>query len=187
MSQEDIIAKRYAKGLAEHAIEAGKVEEVRADLARLADLVDPHSGDFSIPEFMDFLNTPVVTPGAKLEATDVILEKMGVGKIVSDFLNVLITRNRVGLMPQINRQFNLLAADLTREHVVTVHTARPLTDDQAKRLAASLERALGAKVRIAQRVEPALLAGARVEVDGKVMDGTVLGKLEGMRRKLSKV
>lgn len=187
MPQEDIIAKRYAKGLAEHAMEAGKVDEVRADLEQLADLIDPYSGDYSVPELMDFLSTPVVTPQAKLDATDVILQKLGIGKIVSDFLNVLINHSRVGLIPQINRQFALLVADLTREHAATVFTARPLTADQSARLSEALGKALGAKVRLMTRVEPGLLAGARVEVDGNVVDGTVLGKLEGLKRQLAKI
>ena len=54
MAQENIIAKRYARGLAEHAREAGQVHEVREDLELLADLLDPHSGEHSIPELLDF-------------------------------------------------------------------------------------------------------------------------------------
>ena len=44
MSQEDIIAKRYAKGLAEYAVEMGKVDEVRSDPARGGVLIDPPGG-----------------------------------------------------------------------------------------------------------------------------------------------
>ena len=187
MSQEDIIAKRYAKGLAEYALEMGKVDEVRSDLDRLADLVDPHSGDFSVPEFLDFLNTPVVDPQAKLDATDVILAKLGIGKIVSDFLNVLILHRRVGLMTQINRQFNIMIAELTKEHAATVFTASPLTDDQSTRLSEALGKALGGKVRLLVQIVPGLLAGARIEVDGHVIDGTVLGRLEDLKRTLANV
>ena len=187
MSQEDIIATRYAKGLAEYAIEAGQVDVVSADLAQIADLVDSHSGDYEMPEFRDFLSTPVLPPEAKLEATDAILEKIGICKIVTDFFNVLILRNRVELLPRIYQHFVLLAADLTREHAATVRTARPLSPDQAERLTASLSTALGGRVRLVQQVEPGLLAGARVEVDGKVVDGTVLGRLDVMRRNLMKI
>ncbi len=186
MAQEELIAKRYAKGLAEYAVATGKVAEVQADLSHLSDLIDPHSGDFSVPKFLDFLNTPVVTPEAKLEVTDVILAKIGAGKTVSDFLNILIEKNRIGLIPQINRQFHLIAAELTNEHVATVFTAQALTDSQAERLGEALEQALSAKIRILQRVEPGLLAGARIEVDGHVIDGTVLGKLEALRKRMIK-
>lgn len=187
MSQEDIIATRYAKGLAELALEKGEIEIVGRDLAALADLVDPHSGDFSVPEFLDFLNTPVVAPQAKLDATDVILAKMGIGKTVSDFLNVLIEHNRVGLIPNINRQFAFIAADLTREHAAAVFTARPLTADQSERLVKALEKALDARVRLVMQVEPGLLGGMRVEVDGHVIDGTIVGRLESLRQQLGKV
>lgn len=187
MPQEDIIAKRYARGLAEHALDMGKMDEVAADLAQLADLMDPYGGDYTVPELLDFLNTPVVTPQAKLEATDVILAKMGIGKIVSDFFNVLITHNRIGLIPQIGRQFSFIAADLTREHAASVFTARPLTQDQTNRLVRALEKALDSKVRLVVRVEPGLLAGVRVEVDGHVLDGTVVGRLESVKSSLARV
>lgn len=185
MPQEDVIARRYAKGLAQYAVEMDRIAEVRGDLGTLADLMEPYSGDFSVPELLDFLNTPVATEKDKLDATDVILEKLGIGKIVSDFLNVLIVHNRVGLINRINRQFNVIVADLTQEHAAAVFTARPLTEDQLRRLAEALEKALDAKVRLVQQVEPGLLAGARIEVDGHVVDGTALGKLESMRRKLA--
>ncbi len=184
MPQEDVIARRYAKGLAEFAAEEGKVEEVRLDLGRLGDLVDPYSGDYSIPELLDFLNTPVAHTDAKLDVTDIIMDKIGIGKTVSDFLNVLILHRRIGLLPRINRHFNLLVADLTNEHAATVFTAMPLTADQSARLAAALEKALKAKVRLVQQVEPGLVAGARIEVDGHLLDGTVVGKLESLKQKL---
>jgi ATP synthase, F1 delta subunit len=184
MPQEDVIARRYAKGLAEHAAEENKVDEVRRDLGRLADLLDPYSGDYSIPELLDFLNTPVAHTTAKLEATDVIMEKIGIGKIVSDFFNVLILHSRIGLLPRINRQYNLIVADLTNEHAATVFTALPLAADQSARLAAALEKALDAKVRLVQQVEPGLVAGARIEVDGHLLDGTVVGKLDSLKQRL---
>ena len=187
MSQEDIIAKRYARGLAEYAIEAGQIDEVGVDLAHLADIVEPHSGEIDVPEFKDFLSTPVLTPEAKLEAADAILEKLGICKTVTDFFNVLVLRNRVELMPHIHRQFIILAAELTQEHAATVRTARPLTPDQADRLKAALTATLGGKVRLVQKIEAGLLAGVRVEVDGKVVDGTILGRLDVMRRKLLKI
>ena len=184
MPQEDVIARRYAKGLAEHAAEEGKVEEVRRDLGSLADLVDPYTGDYNIPELVDFLGTPVAHTQAKLDVTDIIMEKIGIRKTVSDFLNVLILHRRISLLPRINRQFNLIVADLTNEHAATVLTAHPLTADQSARLAAALEKALKAKVRLVQQVEPGLVAGARIEVDGHLLDGTVVGKLESLKRKL---
>ena len=129
----------------------------------------------------------MVPPQAKFHATDAILAKLGIGKIVSDFLNVLILHSRIGLVPQIHRQFNILISDLTKEHVATVFTARPLSEDQSARLSEALGKALGGKVRLLMQVEPGLLAGARIEVAGQVIDGTVLGRLEGLKRTLANV
>ena len=186
MAQENIIAKRYAKGLAEHAREAGQVHEVREDLELLADLLDPHSGAHSIPEFLDFLSTPVVTRKDKLDATDVILKDLGIGKIVSDFLNVLILHGRVALAPNIARAYNQLITEMTHERTAVVHTARQLKDDQKAALAEALSKATGGSVRVMQRVEPGLLGGIRVTIGEVEIDGTVLGRLEWFRQALLK-
>ena len=183
MGQEDIIAKRYARGLAECAADSGDIDGVRRDLAFLAGLVEPRSASH-VPEFLDFLTSPVGTPEDKLAATTAIMEKAGVGKTVADFVRVLIRKNRAALLPRIASAFADLAGAMIGECTAVVHTARALTEDQATRLAQVLASAFGGTVRLRQHIEPGLLAGARVTVGDKTFDGTVLGRLETLKHRL---
>lgn len=184
MGQEEVIAGRYARALAELARDVNRIDEVRSDLRALDEILDPGVGDGHVPELLDFLNSPVVTPADKGDAARRIMGKLGIGETVTNFLGVLIERNRVDLLPRIARVFAGLAGELTGECTAVVHTARALTEEQREKLAAALATAFGGPVRIHQRVEPGLLAGARVTVGDRIFDGTVLGRLDSLRHRL---
>lgn len=184
MGQEDLIARRYARGLADHAAETGGMDRVREDLDALSAMLDPHSGAAHVPEFAAFLASPAVTTEDKLAAAAAIMEKAGIGGAVADFLAVLVSKNRTGLVTRIHRAFAGIAGEMTGEYTAVVHTARPLSPDQARRLSDALSAAFGGVVRLHQQVEPGLLAGARVTVGDKTFDGTVLGRFEQLRHRL---
>lgn len=184
MGQEDVIARRYAKGLAECAADAGEMARVRRDVGLLADILDPKSGAAYVPELADFLSSPGVGPADKEAAAGRIAEKLAIGETAANFLGVLVRHGRVGLMPRIARSFAVFAGELTGDFTAVVHTARALTDDQAARLARVLSNVLGGAVHLHQQVEPGLLAGAKVTVGDRTFDGSVLGKLERLKNNL---
>lgn len=185
MTQEEIIAGRYARGLAELARDRDCMDEVRDDLRSLDEILDPGSGDVHVPEFKDFLSSPMVMPADKQVVSKAVMEKMGIGETVANFLCVLIERNRVDLLSRVARGFSTLAGELTGEYAALVRTARPLTHEQRERLAAALSAAFGGVVRIHQRVDPGLLAGARIMVGDRAFDGTVLGRLAALRHRFA--
>ncbi len=185
MPQDDLIARRYARGLAELAGERNDVDQVRADVKFVSDLLDPMAGERHSPELLDFLISPVVTPENKLAAAKRIMEQSGVCEPVANLLGVLVERGRVELMPNVARAFADLAGSMTGEYTALVQTARPLSEEQSRRLSDALSAAFGGVVRLHQQIEPGLLAGARVTVGDKTFDGSVLGRLDGLRQQLT--
>ena len=71
------------------------------------------------------------------------------------------------------------------EAVVT--SAVALSDSQLKALTAKLESMSGKKITLTTKIDPKVLAGLKVELDGKQLDGTVSGRLSGIKRKLDEV
>ena len=185
MAKEEIIARRYARGLAELARDTGEADAVRGDLGRVADLLNESVSGEAGAELLSFFDSPLPTADDKRAALDAIIEKTGVCGTVGNFLRILIERGRVGLLTRVSRTFDEIIGEITGDLTATVHTARPLTPDQESRLAEALKAALGANVRLHQRVEAGLLAGARVEVDGLTFDGTVLGRLDSLRHRMN--
>lgn len=184
MATEEVIAKRYALGLAEQAKDEGKLRDARRDLRALADLLDPVAGGAHVPEFAAFLAAPGIPSGEKQALAAKVVAQTGIGQTVGDFLGVLIRHDRVALLPRVARLFADIAGALSGELIALVHTARPLSEDQDRRLSEALSSAFSVKVRIHQRIEPGLLAGARITVGDKTLDGTVLGRLESLKHTL---
>jgi F-type H+-transporting ATPase subunit delta len=177
---ENVIAKRYAKGLAAFAAQRGRLAEVRDDLRLLADLLDPERGDISVPELRALLFSPTVTPEEKIRVTDVICEKLSIGQEVSDFLNVLIKKTRIGLIGMLERQYERLAADLNAEGLAEVRTARLLSPQQEESLRLALREATGKTVRLRVEEDKSLIAGVRVRMSDIMLDGSFAARLEKM-------
>ncbi len=185
MAQDEIIVRRYAKGLAERAKETGEISEIRAELSTIAHLLDSKAGEAYNPDFLNFLESPKNSLADKMAVSQRILQGSGVGKTMTDFFCLLVKNGRVALLPRIGNSFAGIVAELTGEYTALVQTARPLTEDQAERLTSVLASALGGVVRLQQQVEPGLLAGARVTIGDKTIDGSVLGKLEKLKQHLA--
>ena len=71
------------------------------------------------------------------------------------------------------------------EAVVT--SAVALSDGQLDSLSARLAELSGKKIALTSKVDPKVLAGIKVELEGKQLDGTVLGRLSGMSKKLEEI
>ena len=68
------------------------------------------------------------------------------------------------------------------EAVVT--SAVPLTEEQREKLTRKLSSISGRQVCLTERVDSSVIAGLRVEMEGKQFDGTAAGRVAGISRKL---
>lgn len=98
-----------------------------------------------------------------------------------NFLRVLAENKRIELLPEIRAQFEALKNE--REGVVEaeVQSAFELSEAQIADLVQRLERKTGRKVKARVHVDPELIAGVRVVLGDKVIDGSAraqLGALE---------
>ena len=77
------------------------------------------------------------------------------------------------------------AAAAQRNRIVAVvRVARPLDDDQQRRMAAALSRLTGREVRLSVAVDSSVLGGAHVTVGDDVIDGTIASRLDQAKRAL---
>jgi len=95
-----------------------------------------------------------------------------------------VTRGR-GAVETVLQEYLDLAAEALEEAVATVHTARELTADEQKRLAAALGKQYGKDVQLHVVVDPELIGGLRVEIGDDVIDGTVVSRLDDARRRIA--
>jgi F-type H+-transporting ATPase subunit delta len=96
------------------------------------------------------------------------------GRGRTDHLNVIAEKYQKRLDEDLGR---------VRAHV---RTATPLTDEEREMLSAKLLKALGGRqVVLEELVDRAMLGGFIVENDSVVLDGSLEGQLDRMRRRLA--
>lgn len=175
------VAARYARALADLALAPASglepqavVRQMKAfeeELAHLADL-------------RNMLLSPAVQPPRKRAVVKRISEMLGVSRLVTNFLCLVIDRRRIAILPEIREAFQAILDERLGLAAAEVVSALELTGEQRDAIAAQLARMTGKDVRCSFSVDGALLGGAVARVGSTVYDGSVRGQLEGLRRRL---
>jgi F-type H+-transporting ATPase subunit delta len=171
-------ARRYAKALLEVALDSGDAEAVRDQLRDFVQVLSDN------PELAAALAHPALDLDRKQAVAREVLARLGSSVLVGRLVNLLMTRGRMDLLPDIAEAY---AADWNDHRGVLqaeAVTAVALGDAQEKSLAAALATASGRGVELVTSVDPEVLGGVRVTMGGRIYDGTVRGRLQGLRRHL---
>lgn len=101
-----------------------------------------------------------------------------------NFVRVLAANGRLDLLPEIRAQFEALKNE--REGVVEaeVQSAFELSDAQLRDLVQRLEKKTGRKVKARIEVDKDLIAGVRVVLGDKVIDGSARAQLAALETAL---
>lgn len=135
------------------------------------------------PDYIRLLSEPSIP---KKERTDLVEEAFGAQaeRYLVNFIKLLCERNILmeyaGCCEEFVRRYN--ADHNIAEAVVT--SAVSLSGDQMKALKEKLEKISGKKISLTQRRDASVVAGLRVELEGKLLDGTVRSRLSGISRKM---
>ena len=81
--------------------------------------------------------------------------------------------------------YQKLAAAHRRRLVALVTVARPLGDDESRKLVDTLSRQYDRPVHLNTVVDPDVIGGVRVEIGDDVIDGTIASRLDDARRRLA--
>ncbi len=68
----------------------------------------------------------------------------------------------------------------------TIVTAQPLSAEEREQVTAKLGKVLGVRVKLEESVDPEVLAGARIEVEGRTLDGTLKARLDRLHAVLGR-
>ena len=174
-----VVDRVYARALFDAALDADKLEPVRAEVAELAQAVE------EVPELRELLRNPQLDPRAKAAVLEDVLS--GGEPLVRNFVLLLADRGRAGIFDDIAREFERLIA----EHEGIVHaeltTAVELSDNEAKGLLTQIEQASGRKVEATRTVDPGLIGGIVLQIGSHRLDASVRGRLERLKRELATV
>ena len=138
------------------------------------------------PDDVRLLSEPSIP---KEERADLLETAFGneAERYLVNFLKLLCDRgilgDYAGCCEEYTRRYN---ADHNIATAV-VTSAVALSDEQMAALKDKLEKISGKTVSLTQKKDPTVLAGLRVELEGKQLDGTVKSRLDGLSRKLNEL
>ena len=138
----------------------------------------------SSAELRNALLSPAVTPGRKRAVIGRLADKMGLSRIVRNFLRVLTDHRRSGALSEVVHSFDVLLDERLGFAQAEVSSARELNESQRAALTAELSRTTGKSVRAKFAVDPALIGGVVARLGSTVYDGSVRGQLDALGRKL---
>lgn len=168
----------YGKSLYDLAVSETISDEVMKQLEMVQDLF--HENE----DYICLLLEPSI---AKKERLALLDQAFGdaLHPYVLNFLKILTEKG-------ILREFRAAAETYRRLYCrdqgiadARVTSAAMLEPEQLKLLREKLESMSGKRVLLQQRVDPSVLGGLLVELDGRQYDGTVKGRLSDLRKKLA--
>jgi F-type H+-transporting ATPase subunit delta len=164
----------YAEALFEAARERNELEEVLSDLVEFVEAL--HESE----ELRLFYYGGQIPERQKRRALDGLTE--GMKTSTTNFLKVLVDNGREEILEEVLARYE----ELLKEHLgrieVEVTTAVELSEDQRGRLKERLGEVLeGREIILETNVDPELIGGAVFRYGGRMMDGSIRGRLESLR------
>ena len=167
-------SKEYAEALFELAAGEQVLEETSDGLVTVISALR------QTPEYRQLLSSAAVGKAARIEA----LEEAFRGKIPNVLLGVLrmmVSRGHMSALDGMAREYEELSREYRGESVALVTSAVPLKEAEAVAIRAELEKRFARRVILRCELDPNLIGGVRVEVEGRVIDGSIRNKLEQIK------
>lgn len=121
---------------------------------------------------------------AKLELVAGLLNGK-VAAITQQLVAQAVAHPRGKRVVEVLDSYSTVLAQRQHRAVADVTVARALTDEQASRLAGALSASYGRELALNVHVDPTIVGGVRVQVGDEVMNSTVQGRLDDLKRRLA--
>lgn len=167
-------SREYAGALFELAAQEGLLKETSQGLETV------ESALLQTPGYRALLASPAIGKKERLDALDEAFRGK-VPEILLAILRMMVSRGHIRAFDGMVRDYEELAREYRGEAIAIVTSAVPLKEAETVALREKLEKRIGRKVTLRCQEDPELLGGVRVEVDGRVIDGSIRNKLEEIK------
>lgn len=178
MAELSTIARPYAEALFATA------RDDQAGLASWSSLVSELANVASLADVREALTDPRLNAARRIDLFTSLI-KTPLDDRARNFIEVLVSNNRILLLPQIAEQFELLKHQHEGTALAEITSAYPISDEQVQELVKGLEKKFGLKLKAAVTVDASLIGGVRVIVGDQVLDTSVQAQLARMRDTLA--
>lgn len=171
--REREVGRLYAEAILHVAEEQGQAEALESELDELVKALDGN------PALERFFASPLVEEEPHAQA----IEKAFRGKasdLLVDSLQVINRKGRLGSLRAIATEYRSALRALRGWMDVHVRTAVPLTDALRARLTAALAASTSRKPSLIEHVDPAVMGGLVIEIEGRKIDASLASRLHDL-------
>ena len=167
----------YGSALYQAAVETNKKDLILDEAFQVQDVFERE------PEFFEFLNYPAISA---IEKKDV-LKRVFEGRICQELLNLLYVLTDKGRTARYSKIIKAYKDMVDREEGITygtVYSVEPLKDTQIAKLEEQLTALLQEKIKLTNELDPKLIGGFKILVDGRILDASIRKRLQDLGSKL---
>lgn len=172
-----IIAERYAKAVLDIAEDNKVLDFVKNDLVTVSKTIQDNK------DLKDILQHPLV----KIKDKHDIMEQVFADKIspyVINLIKILLDRNRMFIFDIISDSYKMLFNKRFNIAEAEVITAIKIDEATQNNIQQKLSELLSKHVELNSKVDPEIIAGMIVKLDDMIIDGSINGRLESIKRQL---
>jgi F-type H+-transporting ATPase subunit delta len=165
--------RSIARSLLREVLAAGEMEQTVADLSLLARIA-------SDPAVRRFLGHPLI----RHEEKERVLSAAVSSAVAHRLVVALVQAQATGLLPAIAESFGRLVQRETGFVETVARVAQPLPPAQEEEIRAAVKAATGMTPVMKVQVDPQLIGGVRLVIDGRVADNSLKSELERLKESL---
>ena len=171
-------ARRYAKALLSLAQETGDEEAIGAELNQIAAV-------FAEPSLARTLALPTLPLKARRDIVEQLISIAAPKAVVANFLRVLADNDRLSMFADIESAYQTLLEKLLGRVRATVKSASALSEDELRSIVDVFSQKTNKTVVPTVEIDPELLGGVTVEIEGRVYDASVRTQLRRISQSLA--
>ena len=168
------VGNEYGTALFMLAAEEGKIKEYGDALTKVADAFREEGAYFS------FLQNPAISLQERVASIKTVFGAILPESVLS-FLLLLSEKGRMSSFFDAFDTYMKLLLEAKRVSNVKITSAVALTDEEKEKLENKLKTASGRKILASYAVDPALLGGLIIEMDDKIIDGSLRHRLSEIK------
>lgn len=176
---EGSLSRRYTKALFQLAREAGQEEKVGQE-------VEQFNSAYANAELQTVLTNPAFGAETRKKILAQIMQSQQLSSLSVRFLSLLLDRDRMSHLPGIVSCYRRLLNAAHGRVEAKVVSARALEPAMVDRVRGQLGAVSGKEVVLQQEIDPSLLGGLLVEIEGKIYDGSVRTQLAKMKQSIAR-
>ena len=174
---EGSLSRRYAKALFQLALEDHREEQIGQEIERFVTT-------YTASPLMVVLNNPAFGVQSRKNIVVQIAKVLQLSALSIQFLSLLLERDRLAFVPSIVSRYRRLLEETKGRVEARVVTTSRLEEATREKLCEALQRVSGKEVLIHEEIDPGLIGGMLVQLEGRIYDGSVRTQLEKMKERI---